>query len=673
MIESFPAHPLSALATAEAAFRCGDNERAVNLLLSSLAVPECAVRLREWAVAERRMDVLQHVFSVLNSGTEAEAAISRAIAQQLRGDVGAALATLQAVLQSDRTSATAQHHRARALQNLGRSDEAAAAVERALALAPNYAEAWYSRAHIERARGRLEPALAAYRAALELMPALRPALLNLGITLCALEQPQAALQPLDRLLELDPDSVDALINKGLCLHILGRMDEAQCCYRHALELAPTHPLAHFYLGCLCNEQMQTEPARQHLEAALAAAPGDPDTLTELVGLLEQTNDLPTAAARVHEGLAIAPRHAGLNLEAARLARRAGRIDEARERMLAVDARALPARLAQQYWFERGQLHDRAKEPAAAMQAFETGNALAARSPRRARIDTRAFPLYCIEIADWLAAGASGARATHADPLPESRFRPAFLVGFPRSGTTLLDTMLDAHPEVASIEERATIEVVVDEVLAASGGYPRAMPHLTHDTLRIAHAVYARALRPLLPENFSGCVLDKLPLRMLRVPLIRRLYPQAPILFAVRHPCDVVLSNFMQQYVPNEAFVHFDTIADSARIYDQIMRLWRQILDTLSIQAHWVRYESLVADPGTELAGAAAALGIDVRDGMLDHAQRMQGRERIQTNSYQQVAEPIYQRAAGRWQQYRPWLEPVLPMLRPHLEWLGYSD
>jgi hypothetical protein len=175
------------------------------------------------------------------------------------------------------------------------------------------------------------------------------------------------------------------------------------------------------------------------------------------------------------------------------------------------------------------------------------------------------------------------------------------------------------------------------------------------------------------QDFSGVLLDKLPMRMLHVPLIRRVFPQAPILFAARHPCDVVLSNVMQLYRPNEAFIHFDTIESAARIYDKVMRVWRASIGALSIHPHVIRYEDLVQSPEAVLTAACDYLGVDFDPGMLDTERRMRDRGRVRTNSYQQVAEPLYQRSVERWQRYRRWLEPVLPLLQPHITWLGYSD
>jgi tetratricopeptide (TPR) repeat protein len=664
----------AALARAESRLRSGDEAGAIELLLEHLADRECALRLREWAVAQRRHDLLAAVFERLRGEHHAEARVSEAIARQLQGDAAGALELLRPLLGAQPELATAQHHAGRALHNLGRRSEALAALRLALQSRADYAEARYSLAHALRAAGQLDEAVAQYREVLAQRPGWSAAWLNLGISLLAGERPDEALQVFDRLLGLDPRAMEGWVNRGLCLHVLGRSAEARDSQLEALRLDPRHPMAHFYLGCLLNEETDSDGARRHLEAALASAPGDPDILTELAGLAEQNNLLEEAQRHVATGLAAAPGHPALSLEAARLARRAGAIDAAHARLLAIDARSLPERLAQQYWFERALLHDRRAEPAETMQALQQGHDLAARSPRRRGIDPSAFPRRLERISRWLAEDAPGARPQAGDPTFAAEFAPAFLVGFPRSGTTLLDTLLDARRDVASIEERPDFEEAMARMFGATRDYPAAMADLAGPDLARGHQAYAEAVRQRLgPDRLRPVVLDKLPLRLLQAPLIHRLFPAATLLFALRHPCDVVLSNVMQQFRPNEAFIHFDSIEASARTYDAVMQVWHRIVERLPLRLHYVRYEALVAAPEQELAGAAAALGLAGLGAAMDPGQRLAERGRIRTNSYQQVAEPVYRRAAGRWQRYRPWLEPVLPLLRPHLERFGYEE
>lgn len=661
-----------ALTRARELFLLGDEAGAVTRLRAAGDDPRCMAWLRDWALMERDQATLSHALARLDGSNTAEGMVARAVAAQLRGDESTALRLLQTVLRHGDHPA-AHLHAGRLLHNQGLSDVARAELMRALGLDPGYEEARYSLAHLLRAIGDLAGAAEAYREVIARRPGSRAALLNLGITLCAIDRPGDALAPLDRLLALDPGSVEGWINKGLCLHVLGDHEAAIAAYRQVLGIAPGHGRAHYHLGCLFNELLDTHSALRHLERALEADPGDPDVRMELAGLMEQCNDLEAAMAHVERGLEIAPGHPGLQIEAARLERRRKRPADARERLRVLDAVGLPTRLAQQYWFERALVHDANGDYDDAMHALARAHKVAAANPRRLAIDRGAYPRRIEQLDRWLAQGAPGARPQATDPPLASGHALAFLVGFPRSGTTLLDVILDAHPDIASIEERPTLEPIAEQLTADGASYPDALEHLGASDLVAARARYLDLVTPCLPSGFHGLVVDKLPLRLLRAPLIGRLFPNALILFMCRHPCDVVLSNYMQQYRPNEAFVHFDTLASTAAMYDRIMRTWREMTTLLPLKTHMVRYERLVESPEAEVGAVLGALGLDIRREMLDPALRLLGRGRIETNSYHQVAEPIHARSIGRWTRYRSWLEPVLPVLRPHLEWLGYPD
>jgi hypothetical protein len=247
------------------------------------------------------------------------------------------------------------------------------------------------------------------------------------------------------------------------------------------------------------------------------------------------------------------------------------------------------------------------------------------------------------------------------------------VGFPRSGTTLLDTMLDAHPSVASIEELPTLEVVIDELRSLPKGYPAALASVDGPRLADLRSLYREQCRRFLDGRQPDLVLDKLPLRFLHTGLIRRLFPDARLLFALRHPCDVVLSNFMQAYAENEAFIHFDTLADSVAMYVRCMDLWRDIERILQPPVTYVRYEDLVADPEAEAGRVCDWLGIEPVAAMFDASQRMAERAPVRTTSYQQVAEPVYTRAAGRWRHYEKHFQPYLDQLAPFIDRYGYAD
>lgn len=658
-------------ATAVEMIRTGRAADAERWLRQHSADRACAARLRELLVGERRIPEAVAVARALAPGADAEALLSRAFLAHLENQFGRAAELCQQVLRDAPDHPAALNHLGRALHNMGRSEEAQRAFERAVAVAPDYAQAWHNLGHVLRARGLLERALQAFESALAQAPAFLSARLHLGITWYAMEQPQAALECFQQVLAAAPQEIEALVGAGLALHLLGRLDDAKAQYQQALQLAPNHATAHYYLGCVLNEAMDSRGAIAALTRALELQPDDVEAWAELAGVYELGSQLDAAAQAVQRGLAIAPEHPALNLEAAKLERRRGDLQGAVTRLQRIDPRQLSARSATPYWFDLGLALDRCDQVDAAMRAFEAGNALAARSVRRQAIDPNAFDRLLDRLGQWTARGAPGALPQAGDPDDDTGSDLCFLVGMPRSGTTLLDTMLAANADVVSIEELPTLEHAIADFAALPGGYPDAMDTLQADDVRALRARYRQAAAVHLGGRSAKLIVDKLHLRCLHVGLIRRLFPDARILFALRHPGDVVLSNFMQQYAPNDAFVHFDTLAESARVYARVLDLWRHSLKVLPLTWDSVRYEQLIDDPATELARVSAFLGITPDPAMLDRQARNATRERVRTNSYQQVAEPIYQRAAGRWQRYRKYLEPCIDTLRPAADWLGY--
>jgi hypothetical protein len=175
-----------------------------------------------------------------------------------------------------------------------------------------------------------------------------------------------------------------------------------------------------------------------------------------------------------------------------------------------------------------------------------------------------------------------------------------------------------------------------------------------------------------PPPPGALVIDKLPLNILRTPLIRRLFPDARLIFAQRHPCDAVLSCFMQNFKINRAMASFLTLPNSALLYDRVLGYWFQSLELLSLCVHTVRYESMVSDLESEVRPLLEFLDLPWEDAILDHQRTAAGRGYIRTPSYSQVTERIYDRARGRWESYREHMRDVLPILAPWVERLGYD-
>jgi len=655
---------------ARALHAAGDVAGAEALLREHLHESACAARLREWLVAERRNDEARAVAETLAAGDGPEAAVSRSVVAFLRGDLDDALAAARAALAADPDRATAHHHAGRALHNAGRGGEALQAFERAVTADAHYAEAWAGLGHVRRAAGDLDGAVEALRTALDEAPGLRSARHDLAITLYHAERPEAALAVFDELLALAPGHVPAQVDSALTLMLLGRLGEARERLEAALRRAPDNALAHLYLGQLHNERTDTAAALEHLRRATELDPDDVEAWIELTGVLEQANRVDEAIEALRGGFRADPHHPGLHLEGAKLERRRNDPAAAVRRLRGLDPRGLPPRLAQQYWFELGLNLDRDDQADAALEALGRGNALARRGVRAQATDPDALERRCRALEDWLDAGLPGAAAPDGER--DHGTGLCFLVGFPRSGTTLVDTSLATHPDVVALEEAPTLDRVVRELDGASPPYPMALRTLDAAAAARGRALYHDAVKRLTGEASYRRLVDKMPLRFLHAGLIQRLFPAARIVFVARHPCDVVLSNFMQQYVVNETNIHFDTLERSARTYARLMGLWARLECALALPVHTVRYEDLVRDLGDGLSGVCAFLDLDADGLATDADARLATRDRVRTSSYQQVGEAVYGRAAGRWVRYRRHLDPLLPLLRPQLERYGYE-
>lgn len=497
-----------------------------------------------------------------------------------------------------------------ALQAQGRFAEAAACYERVVARDPGDWEIWNNLGNARRASGDLEGGCAALAKAAELRPQEPGIHFNYGAALAQAGRADEAAAAWLAAGTLTTDDSPALLDLARALSALGRYDEAESLYRRA--------------------------------------PGQRAAWLERGQLLERGNRLDRLPALIAEA-------AGHGLDLAYLnalaLEREGRNAEALAAAEQMEERD-PALI--------GRLADKAGETARAFAAWTELNRRAAAAWPAARREAAAYRAHVAALAAMLGDDyAARWRAVAPGPRPA----PIFLVGFPRSGTTLLDTLLMGHPALNVLEEVPLLE----RAAAALGDFVR-LPALGESETERLRDLYFEALGPVDGRT----ILDKLPLNLLGAPLIHRLFPGAKFIFAARHPCDVVLSCFMQPFDLNPAMANFLDLEDAARLYDLVLSFWERARSILPLQVHLLRYEALVEDKEAEMRALLAFLGLPWDARVLDNQATAAERGPIITPSYAQVAQPIYQRARGRWERYRVELAPVLPILAPWADKLGYT-
>lgn len=259
------------------------------------------------------------------------------------------------------------------------------------------------------------------------------------------------------------------------------------------------------------------------------------------------------------------------------------------------------------------------------------------------------------------------------PAPATASQPVFVVGFPRSGTTLLEQMLDAHPDFRSMDERAFIHDLIERMEAAGQHYPDGLADLTMEEAGQLRAIYFRRVGEVLPELGTHRLVDKNPLNMLCLPMIMRLFPQARIILCLRHPCDVLLSCYMLPFRSPAFMVMCSSLQRLAEGYVQAFERWQQHVGVFAPRLLEWRYESVVGGFEDSVAELGEFLGIEDASPMARFSEHARGKRYISTPSYAQVTQGISRRAVNRWHAYRDVFEPVLPTLRPVMQQLGYVE
>lgn len=520
---------------------------------------------------------------------------------------------------------------------------------------------------------------------------------NLGNALAALGDAEGAVAALSRAVTLDPHAPPTRLNLATALRAAGRDDDAASVLTQAAQDFPTdaRPLHDLYV--LLKDAGRDPAALEALERAVARDPGNANLQFKaaveygLVMKVAQAERAYLAALAAdplltdaYLGLAIQYEHTNREEEFAPLIaraeaagldegalgfiramehRREKRFEEGLASLTAVPASVEPERTAHL----RATLFDRLGRTDEAFDWFvETGrlhqndpSEPLARAAETRRVITDELASLTPEwVAGWPAI-APAPDAEHPDPV--------FLVGFPRSGTTLLDTILMGHPDTIVLEEQPPLNLVDEEL----GGMAR-IRDLDAAGVAAARRRYFEEVAKLTDLTPGKLLIDKSPLFLLKAPLIQRLFPKARFILALRHPCDVVLSCFMSNFRLNPAMSNFLRLEDAADYYDLTFRHWERSRALFPLAVQPVVYERLVEDVEGQTRPLFDFLGLAWDDAVLDHRKTAKARGFITTASYSQVTEPIYKRASGRWQRYREHLAPILPTLAPWVEKFGYT-
>jgi tetratricopeptide (TPR) repeat protein len=485
---------------------------------------------------------------------------------------------------------------------------------------------------------------------------------------------QKTIEILRRATQQQPNNSKLLLNLGEAYGLRFEYDEADRCFEKAISIASNKTEVLAEAGRRSHRFGQPDMGNRYFSRAAERPDVSPSVLVAMAEFEEGHSRVEAALALLERALAGHPECSDALLARARLHRLSGTLEEGERLLRALLTKAV-AETAINAWYELGTNLDRQGNYDQAMEAF-----------LRAKARLRPSSLQFVPDLEKLHAGIRKTEqalsastlqrwsATASDLRPARRF--ALLCGHPRSGTTLLERLLDAHPDIVATDETSILLGEAYPILRR--GFPEnasmleVLESASIDALQHARADYFRFTESLCRQTVGNRLLvDKNPALDVHIPLVARIFPEAAFVVAIRDPRDVCLSCFMLPLPPGRLSALYLSLEATAAQYASVMGFSRAIRSRLPNPQIEIRYEDLVANLAAVSRRLLAFLGVEWDPAVLrfdDHAKTRLLRCAIDDA----VAKPIFTRSVGRWRHYQKYLEPSLEQLAPLIETFGYA-
>jgi tetratricopeptide (TPR) repeat protein len=561
--------------------------------------------------------------------------------------------------------------RAAQAQRTGATEEAERLALDVLELAPGRARSLAILYEIRKAQGKSEASAALIRRLVALEPNNFWATNELTLLLLGRGNVLDAERHARNAVRIAPENAQSHYLMGMVLTEANRPAVGEYHYHRALKLSGTRdPVVLANLALCLKNQGKMSAARALYKESLAAAPDGLHTLLGFARLEEVDRNLTASIALLDRAAALVPENPNVRLLRATVLGRMGNADAALavlDKMAAANATLSPVE-----WLEKGRLLDRLGRYEEAFAAFDAGRKRLREVSGQQYLGVHAEQLIT-RLKNFFVAKrlATLPRATRRRDVAQ----PIFVLGFPRSGTTLLEQTLSAHPRIAAGDELpfiAEIAELMPRLLESPLGYPEALAELWmgdhREDLDNLRDHYLRRVGELgiVPQG-AAWFTDKMPLNETHLGLIHLLFPESPLLHVVRHPLDVVLSVYSN--LLTHGFYCAYALESAARHYALVMDLVEQYGREIALNYRRVRYEDMVEDQEASIRQALKFIGEEFDPKCLAfHENRRYAR----TASYAQVTEKLYDRSRYRYRNYLPQLQPIIPILQPVIERLGYT-
>lgn len=620
-------------------------------------------------------ELMEQALDVLPGNGDIHCNLSRVFFEL--GDVEQSEIHARQAIQSYPHSADAYNNLGNALKKQGKLDESIENFKKAIIYQAKDPLLWVNLGSAYHLNGVTGQAIDAYKEAIKIDAVFVPAHNNIAALYALLQDYEQALKHYEKVAaycQIDPDLA---CNIGNVYTNLGKPADAKHWYKKALEIEPHYVGAYINLASLCASQGLYDGAKSYYEKALALDKGDVQALIGVATIEEEQHNLEQAGKFACHILEIEKNDTTLyavkaKLLLSRIYRRQERFDESVSMLFSVkDAAEKRDDTGSAFYFEMGQYLEREDRYDKAFEAFRVANcrlrATRSRGHNREENVRRFSALKRV---------FSKKDNKFFPPVSDNKERwprPIFIVGFPRSGTTLMEQMLASHYNVQAggeLHALGELEASLGEILKTTTGYPESILELSNNKPGVLLDLRNYYLDRVRTNNVikvdTKWFTDKMPLNITALGLISIVFPDSPIIHMQRNPMDVCLSIFFTHFGEGNEY-SFD-LADTAHFYSDVMDLVDYYQSNLFMRYIEVSYEDLVKDTENVFRGVIKFIGLPWDDRYLEFNKSTRV---AHTASYEQVTRPIYKTSVGRYKKYEQFLQEPLEILEPVMKRYGY--
>ena len=558
------------------------------------------------------------------------------------------------------------------LQEQGKFEGALMAYKKAISIKPNYAEAYNNLGNTLLEQGEPAGAISSYKKAISIDSNYAEANYNMGFALSSINKPEEAIVAYNNAISIKPNYSEAYCNLGNAYKEIGKLNEAIDFYRNAISINPKYAQVYNNLGKVFQEQDKLELAMDAYKKATSLKLEYSEAWTNGAEALEKWNkldELDDWLKQAHKNFKIVP--SDISYFQSKFLWRIKKRKEALKLISTINLKTVSENRKQGFLNLKAKCFESSQNFSKAYDCFLEMNLLAKKSNTYLNSNSDKFFANTKNQLEQLKLKLTS-RATDSEDNGET-ISPIFLVGFPRSGTTLMDTILRSHSKIEVLEEKPT--VVAAKAAIRKNGYNEIHNKVfSIDIISEARSSYIKEFRKHIKSSDTNSVyIDKLPLNLIEVPLINQLFPSAKFILALRHPFDTILSCWMQDFEINAAMANMVDLDRIVDLYCIAMETFKICRSEYNLNVHTIRYEDLLEDLKGESSALLTFLDLTWETKMEDYRATALKRGRINTPSYSQVSQPIYKEAKYRWVNYKEYLDKYSDQIEPWIQEFGYVE